>query len=355
MDPTPSPLPLARSTPFPVALAAAAALLFGGGPAAAQVAALDAAQSVEPVRLTSEVLGEEAAIEVRNLPGDEARTAIRGALLEMFEVGVLLDPDAPADGGLGALNRAAGVEARELDPRVFELLVRSLQYCFWSHGAHGPLGGSVYRLWRQKDEMGRSVEPLDLREAVATAQCSQLTLQPGEPPMGSLGAGSGLLAFGMARGFLVDLAVAHLEERGATNLVVELGTVVRAVGPGPTGSGWAVAIPGTREVRHPLDQIWLRDQSLVVIRRPAPGTGVAIPIDQRTGVPARGVVQVAAVSRLAVDTEAMSTALFVLGLTEGQRHLGSLDPRPSVFWLLGSSGGVPLESTYRWSELARIR
>ncbi len=77
-------------------------------------------------------------------------------------------------------------------------------------------------------------------------------------------------------------------------------------------------------------------------------------LDQRTGVPARGVVTVVAVTDLAVDAEPLVHALFLLGHREGLMRLGSLSPRPSVYWLLGQGVEQPLEATYRWSELERI-
>ena len=116
-----------------------------------------------------------------------------------------------------------------------------------------------------------------------------------------------------------------------------------------------MAIPGVEGTRNPLEQVWLLDGSLAIVRRSPEGSAARPrPSNLRTGVPARGVVQVAAVSELAIDTQALATTLFVVGLTEGQRLLGALDPRPSVFWLLGTGSGVPLESTYRWSELRRL-
>lgn len=311
----------------------------------------------QPVRLAMETLGAEAQIEVRGLDEAAATEAIRQALLEIHEVSVLLDAGNSSEGGLAELLRSRGRSAIELDPRAHELLLRGMQYCIWSANAYGPLGGEIYRLWRLRDEDGVVPHPKDLRQAVASADCAALRLETQGPTRATLAAGSVPSADGMARGYAIDRAFEVLGRHGVKNAFVEIGTVVRAMGGGPDGRGWLVAIPGMESTRNPLDEIWLQDASLALVRSPKFGgqaTGARFrPVDMRTGVPPHGVVQVVAVSGEAIDTQALATTLYIVGLSSGQRLLGALDPRPSVFWLLGSGSGAPLESTYRWSELAR--
>lgn len=323
-------------------------------PPALEAEAATAAEHA-PVRLAMEAFGAEAQIEVRGMAEGPATRAVREALLEIHQVSVLLDPALDAEGGLGRLLQARGKSAVELDPRAHLFLSRGLQLCLWSANAYSPLGGEVYALWKQRDEKGVVPHPLDLRQAVASADCSALRVEVDGPPRAALAEGSTPAAEGMARGFAIDQAFEVLTQHGVTNAFVEIATVVRAIGDGPDGKGWLVAVPGFEGTRSPLDEIWLRDQSLAVVRAPEPPGKGFRPVDMRTGVPPQGMLQVVAVSGRAVDTQAVATTLFVLGLSSGQRLLGALDPKPSIFWLLGNGSGVPLESTYRWSELDRLR
>ena len=310
----------------------------------------------EPMRMAISVFGASAEVEVRDLPGAEASAAIESTLTEIFTLDRLSDPDGDEPGGVGVLNRAAGQGPQAVDVRVADLLVRSLQFCIWSNGAYGPLGGGIYSLW----EMGESRRPLpsDVRDAAGSAECNRLSLRSDDPADPSsaaavLTAGSRIDLRGIARGFAVDRAIAILEQHGARNVWVEVGNVLRARGDGPEGRGWLVTlapIPGEEE---PLDRLWLHDQALAVVGFEADATVAGI-VDQRTGVPARGVTRVIGVTDLAVDVEPLVYALFVLGHREGHMRLGTLNPRPSVYWLLGQGVGQPLESTYRWSELDRV-
>ena len=312
----------------------------------------------EPVRLSTALFGESAEVEVRGLPAPAADAAARAALLEMHELAQLLDPESTAEGSLGALNAHVG-ETRELDDRVARALIRALNYCLWSSGAHGPLAGDVYGLWTSSERL--VPEPEELRQALAGAECSRLSLSgnPGEQEnvRAAIAEGTRVELLGLAKGFVVDQAFEVLAEHGADNAWVEIGNVMRASGGGPEGEGWPVTLPSVEGVKEPPEVLLLRDQSLAISGVGASGDESIRWIDLRTGVPAHGVIQVVTVALPAFDAQALSTIMYITGLREGQRRLGVLEPRPSVRWFLGGSAQAraPLESTYRWSEVARFR
>ena len=305
----------------------------------------------EPVRLAAPAFGVTAEVEVRDLPRPEAAAAARLALEEIFAVSRLVDPEGELPGGVGALNAAAGSEEPiQLAEGVAELLLRGLQICIWSSGAHGPLGGELYRLWGEEDALP---DPTDLRWAVASADCSLLGLTGGETPAATLAEGSRIDGSWMARGLAIDRAARRLAERGVDNAWLEIGPVYRALGPGPDGRGWLLSVPPAPGSREPIDELWLRDQALAIVRKTDPRSDPPL-IDQRTGVPARGVVAVVVVAEEAWDAEALAASLFIFSLREGQLRLGGYSPRPSILWLLGDGAAAPLQSTYRWTELDRL-
>lgn len=335
----------------------------------------------EPVRMAIAAFGTEAEVEVRDLPAAEARQAVKAALTEIFDLSQLTDPQGTLPDGAGALNRAAGLGPQPVDPRVAELLLRSLQFCIWSSGAYGPLGGELERIWSERENPNRPPPIGELRAAVGAADCTRVKLhrQPAAAPRrgkprrdgpqqdgpqqdgprqgatAEVVAGSRLDFTGIARGFAVDRAVEALAARGAGNVWVEIGNVRRARGGGPDGRGWLAELPPAPGSDEPLDRFWMRDQALAVVTTDLASDRSERILDQRTGVPASGVVFVAAVTELAVDAEPLVRALYLLGHREGHLRLGSLQPRPSVFWLLGQGFGAPLEATYRWTELERVR
>lgn len=314
--------------------------------------------SAEPIRLSTSIFGESAEVEIRDLPAAAADAAARAALLEMHELAQLFDPESTLEGSLGTLNTHVG-ESRELDDRVARALVRSVNYCLWSNGAHGPLAGDVYGLWSDPEQL--VPDPEELRQALAGAECNRLNLR-GNPTAekdvwAAIAEGTRVELLGLDKGFAIDRAFEVLTEHGVENAWVEIGNVMRASGGGPEGKGWPRTIPSVQGVKEAPEEILLRDQSMAITGVGASGEEGIRWIDLRTGVPAHGVIQVVVVARPAFDAQALATIMHITGLREGQRQLGALEPRPSVRWFLGGSAQAkePLESTYRWSEVVRFR
>lgn len=310
----------------------------------------------EPVRLSIPLFGNLAEIEIHDLERAEAMEAATAAFAAMHRLDQLADPQGSLLGGVGALNAAQGQDSLAIDPALTEVLSRALQFCAWSGGAFGPLGGDLRQLWQSLDQESAAPDPHELRSAVIHADCRRLELETSrEPPTASLIPGSRLDIRDSASGHAIDRAVEILRQRGVSNAWVGVGNVQRAFGAGPSGDGWLVTLPTPPTSNEPLDQLWLRNQAMAVVGQ---GENAAPPtprIDQRTGVPARGVLTVVTVTELAIDAQTLAESLFIIGRREGQLRLGSLKPRPAVYWLLGEGRGQPLVSTYRWSDLALTR
>jgi thiamine biosynthesis lipoprotein len=312
----------------------------------------------EPVRMAAEAFGQPMEIEVRGLPQDQARTAIEAAMEEILEIEDLARVNGDAEHGIARLNGAARDEAVALDPRILALLSRARDFCIWSRGAHGPLGGRLYKLWGLHDTSGAPrglPRGAGLAEAVASAQCNRLALDPAAGTA-TLAAGSSVDLWGFAQGYAVDRALAVLSDRGCANAWVEVGWVRRGVGDGPSGYGWLLTLPVVEGYTQPLDEVWIRDRAVALTRadeEPLVIGGDLYPpfIDQNSGQPSEGVQAVIASSELAVDAQGLATAMMILGNRRGQALLGGLRPLPSVLWMLGDGNGSPLLAAYQWSKL----
>jgi len=343
---------------------------------------------VQPLTLSATAFGEPVSIEVHDLPADAAESAMRAALAEIEAIDRLTGlaeetppaaaagaatmeagaggpavevtaggPAAAADGngrGLAALNAAAGAGARTADRRLVDLLARTNEFCVWSRGAYGPLGGRLRSLSDRREGAAASPAKDDLARAVASADCARLRVDVAAGTV-ELAAESRLDLAGFAIGFAVDRAVGVLRERGAGNGRAAVGRVQRAFGPGPGGAGWRAELPDPPGLVHPLTPVWLKDSALAVAGPAAGPTGAGEPpapyLDQRTGQPAVGVVAAAAVTELAVDAQALAVTMFITGSREGPLRLATLRPTPAVLWLLGGGSGPPILTDYHWSQV----
>jgi len=301
-----------------------------------------------PVRQSAQAFGKPMDIELRGLPAEEAREAIAQAIAEVVAFQRL------ADAGVAALNAAAGKGPQPVDPRILAVLARARSFCDWSDGAHGPFGRDLYALWGLRSPVAESPGPDQVRQAASAATCDRLALDP-QKGTATLAAGSGLDLLGFVEGAAVDQAVDVLRQRKAGDGFVRIGPVQRGFGPGPGGKGWPVALPQFPGQEGPADQVYLRDRSIATASQADhPLQGVAQSyLNQRTGLPVSGTLATVAVSELAVDAEGLATSMLILGPRAGQIRIGTLRPRPSLLWFLGSGEGAPLVVDYRWSDIMR--
>lgn len=294
-------------------------------------------------RASGQAFGETALVEVRGLDAESAESALRSAMAELAAA------EADTVALTVRLNGAAGGEPVALDGAALEMLRRTLDFCGWSEGAHGPVGGVLYELWQ-----GTRPPAAALVAARETAACDRLRVDE-ESGTARLAAGSRVDLRGFSAGWAVDRASELLREAGVANARVRLGRVERGLGPGPSGDGWAPRVDLPREWLEPLSPARLRDRALAMAgREPSlviAGDRYSAHLNLRDGRPASGVAATLAVSELAIDAQALAVTMFVLGQREGLLRLGALRPGPSVVWLLGSGEGLPLLATYRWAEV----
>src|SRR5947199_9364913 len=141
------------------------ALLLGASPSPA----------TSPLRLADKAFGRPAEIEVRDLPPEAAREAIRRAFTAIVETERLADATGPG-GGLAALNAAAGKGPQKSDPLLLTMLGRAVDFCSWSEGAHGPLARDLYALWGLRSAVADSPSPEQMEKAAGLTACTRLTI-----------------------------------------------------------------------------------------------------------------------------------------------------------------------------------
>jgi thiamine biosynthesis lipoprotein len=311
------------------------------------------------LELEAKAFGQPAEIEIVGLSAKATRAALHKAFDRLHEVEGLIHSD------IGKIDRGSELEREvTVSPETAELLERADHFCTWSQGANGPLGGDLAAHWRAVGTNPSAPPPG--RALVASAACNHLTVNRKASQVW-IAAHSRADVDGFAAGFAVDQAVAALRDAGVTNGRVRVGRIVRAFGPGPTGSedtressgadddsagrGWPVSLPVFEGFRRPLDRVVLRDQALAVVWRADWTDGTPRYVDQRTGEPPHGVWATIAVTDLAVDAQALAASAMVLGSREGRFKIAALEPHPSVLWLLGSGKGKPLLTDYNWAAL----
>lgn len=125
---------------------------------------------------------------------------------------------------------------------------------------------------------------------------------------------------GIAKGFASQKAAEILKEYGVTSALMSLGGNVRAVGSKPDGESWSVAVTDPDDNSKSIGTLKISDKSVVTsggYQRYFEENGQTYHhiIDTKTGYPAdSGLKSVTVVSEDDTLADALSTALFVMGL-----------------------------------------
>ncbi len=243
-----------------------------------------------------------------------------------------------AGSDVSRLNAAAGAGAVAVGAGTAAVLDYALRVARESGGAFDPAVGPLMRLWGFRDVAPPAATPSpgEIAAALALSGWTNVWLAPAAAGEETREAalrlpGASLDLGGIAKGHAVDLAWERLRQAGHDDFLVNLGGNMRGRGnPAPRRRGWRVAVQDPFDRRSWAGTLTLRDGEAVATsggyERFVTIGARRVPhiLDPRTGrPPAAGVASVSVLAPSAMEADALSTALFVLGPAEGRRLLAA--------------------------------
>lgn len=126
---------------------------------------------------------------------------------------------------------------------------------------------------------------------------------------------------GIAKGYVVDKAVATMKQLGADNVLVDAGGDFALTGSSESGDGWTIGIENPRTPNTMLGSVRLKDRSIATsgdyVHNFTDDRSSHHIIDPRTGRSPSHSSSTTVIARTAMEADAASTAAFVLGSVEG--------------------------------------
>ncbi len=283
-----------------------------------------AAPRIEARRL---VMGSELAV-VACSADPNAHAAIQEALAAAEALDAVLS-DWRDDSELSHVNGAAAGGPIAVSAPLFDFLSQSRELWQQSGGAFDPAIGELVRAWGFRG--GTPTRPARelLTTLVADGGFGGVALDAARRTVAFTRPRVRLDPGAIGKGLAVDAVTERLRARGLANALVDFGSSQRAIGPGEEGDGWPVAIRDPADAARALEVVLLRDASLstsggyekfVVI------DGEKLPhlLDPRTGEPARGSASATVLAPTAARSDALATALYVLGADAGAAMIAAL-------------------------------
>jgi thiamine biosynthesis lipoprotein len=266
-------------------------------------------------------------VEVKAYGDNQTDAIIADTFNEMGRVNNLLNNYDPAS-DVSHINAAAGNDAVNISPETFLALSKAKKYARLSQGAFDFTVGPLVALWGfNQDQPGLAGNEPD---HVLIAQVQRLVdyeaLQLSDGPSGASArlkhSGMRIDTGAFGKGFAADRAIHFLREKGIKSALVAAGGTICAIGLKPDGKPWQIGIRHPRNSSSFLTVIPLRDESVSTsgdyekfyYKAGKRRTHI---IDPRTGSPVSTIQSVTVIAPQGIDSDALSTALFVLGPVDG--------------------------------------
>jgi thiamine biosynthesis lipoprotein len=230
-----------------------------------------------------------------------------------------------ANSEISKVNARAAFESVSVSKEVADLIMFCQKTSKETQGAFDVTIGPLSRLWGFADPahcvLGKGAIPSDdeIRCALGLVGSDKVKLDASRGSLSFAHQGVALDFGGVGKGLALDLAADVLKRRGLTSAILSAGSSsMVAFGAPPGESGWSVRIRDPRGRGESMEEVVLHDDSLSTSGGyekffKAGGKRYCHIIDPRLGRPVEGIVGVTVIGPTGVETDALSTAFFVMG------------------------------------------
>lgn len=237
---------------------------------------------------------------------------------------------------LTRVNAAAGIEPVQVSADTWKVLDEALRLARLSEGSFDPTIGPLVAAWGIGTESPRVPAPEEIAALLKLVDYHRVRLDPDSRTVFLQDKGMALDLGGIAKGYAADEAARICRERGVQAAVLDLGGNIYTIGSKTLEDGskrpWSIGLqkPGL-ERGTVLGILKSTDATLVTSGDyerffEFEGKRYHHILDPHTGYPAQsGLVQTSIFStRSSMTCDALSTALFVLGLDKGMELIETL-------------------------------
>lgn len=190
-------------------------------------------------------LGMPVRIAIVDTSPDRAAMRARAAYDEIERFEAILSDWRPAS-ELRALDRVRAGEWVPISAPLRDVLALALRVARASGGAFDPTVGPLARLWREARRTGRPIDDAARSAALRRVGYHHVTLDSAGSRLRFAIEGMHLDLGGVAKGWILDRAMAVLRARGTGAALVEAGGDLVVHGAPPLERGWRIQVPRAR-------------------------------------------------------------------------------------------------------------
>ena len=225
---------------------------------------------------------------------------------------------------MSRVNAAQGPIA--VSEELFTVVSRALEIARQTGGAFDPTVRPLVELWGFLWKEHRFPNTNELASTLPRIDYRLVELDPSRRTIGFLTNGVSLDLNAIAKGYAVDRAVEKLRALGMSNAMVRAGGDLGVIGSPPGETPWTVQLEDPNK-RGERATIKLRNQALSTAGSyenffVRDGKRYSHVLNPRTGIPVEGLASCSVVANTCMESDAWSTALFVLGPDRALQEFG---------------------------------
>ena len=270
---------------------------------------------LQRVTETRPLLGTLVTMTAVHADGALAREIVRSGFAEIERLEGLLSRHAP-ETAMARLNRVGFLDEAPED--LLLVLGRAGEIHRLSGGAFDPSVLPLLRLYEAGSTRGRIPGDEEIRRTRALVGFDRVEVEGGHV---RLPEGGALTLDGIAKGYVVDRAVAALAAAGAERVMVDAGGDIASGGAGVGKEPWVVAIQDPIRQERSAGRVRLAGEAVATsgdyMQAFTQDRRHHHILDPRTGRSPERTSSVSVVAATAMDADALSTALLVLGPDAG--------------------------------------
>jgi len=238
-----------------------------------------------------------------------------------------------------SINQLAGQDFCRVSPDTFFVIKKGLYYSQLSKGKFDITIGPLVSLWGIGTEHARVPTDDEIRETLALVDYSQVEINDNDNSVFLKKPGMAIDLGGIAKGYAADEAARILQDYGIKHATINLGGNILVLGGKSDGRPWRIGIQNpffkTRGSIMATMEVW--DKTLVTsgpYERYFEEGGKLYHhiLDTDTGFPVdNDLMSVTIITDSSIDADALSTAVFAMGLEEGMNFIESNKNLDAVF------------------------
>ncbi len=238
-----------------------------------------------------------------------------------------------------SINNMAGNDFSQVSPDTFFVIKKGLYYSRLTEGKFDITVGPLVNLWGIGTEEARVPAEDEIKEILPLVDYRQVEVNEQDNSVFLKKHNMSIDLGGIAKGYAADEAARVLREHGVKQGTVNLGGNIITIGTKPNGQLWKIGIqnPFFKTRGNIMSTVEVADKTLVTsgpYERYLEKDGKIYHhiLDTKSGFPIENdLMSVTIISESSIDADALSTAVFAMGLKEGRDFIESTEEVDAIF------------------------